>query len=102
MATEKGAALPNGIDTGVQHDLPEKSRAIEQLEKEFDITLKDKKIVLTVGRQVKRKGHEWVIRHVMERMESEIVFIIDGDVPERKNIVADRDEGTEKENIVIE
>src|SRR5690625_4841395 len=101
MATEKGVALPNGFDTEVQHDLPEKSRAIEQLEKEFDMTLKDKKIILTVGRQVKRKGHEWFIKHVMERMESDIVFIIAGDGPERKNIEAAREESTEKENIVI-
>lgn len=101
MAPEKGVALPNGFDTEVQHDLPVKSRAIEQLEKEFDMTLKDKKIILTVGRQVKRKGHEWFIRHVMERMESDIVFIIAGDGPERKNIEAAREESTEKENIVI-
>src|SRR5690625_7804521 len=65
------------------------------------MTLKDKKIILTVGRQVKRKGHEWFIKHVMERMESDIVFIIAGDGPERKTIEAAREESTEKENIVI-
>src|SRR5690625_7993119 len=91
---EKGVALPNGFDTEVQHDLPEKGRAIEQLEKEFDMTLKDKKIILTVVREVKRKGHEWFIKHVMGRMEGDIVFIIAGDGPERKKSEAAREERT--------
>lgn len=101
LAPEKGVALPNGFDTDVQNELPEKRKAIEQLEKEFGVALKNKKIILTVGRQVKRKGHEWFIRHVLERMKSDVVFIIAGDGPERNNIEAAREESAEKENIII-
>src|SRR5699024_6222186 len=62
---------------------------------------KNKKIILTVGRQVKRKGHEWFIEHVMDNVKNDIVFVIAGDGPERANIEAAREKSAKKENIVI-
>src|SRR5581483_9452936 len=48
--------------------------------------------LLTVGRLVKRKGHEWFIRHVMPQLSEQYIYLIAGDGPERdaiKNAVAD-------------
>lgn len=101
LSPEKGVALPNGFDAAVQKDLPEKSDAIKSLEKEFGIRLKNKKIILTVGRQVKRKGHEWFIEHVMDSIKTDVIFVIAGDGPERTAIEAARERSAKKENIVI-
>lgn len=101
LAPEKGVALPNGFDAEVQKELPDKMEAIKTMEKEFDIDLQDKKIILTVGRQVKRKGHAWFIEHVMDKIQSNIVFVLVGDGPERVNIEAAREGSAKKENIVV-
>jgi phosphatidylinositol alpha-1,6-mannosyltransferase len=52
----------------------------------FQFSNKDKKILLTVGRLVKRKGHEWFIREVMPQLEKNIQYWIVGKGPEKGNI----------------
>jgi glycosyltransferase involved in cell wall biosynthesis len=44
------------------------------------------KILLTVGRLVRRKGHEWFVRNVMRRLDVDFVYVVAGDGPERPRI----------------
>jgi phosphatidyl-myo-inositol dimannoside synthase len=39
-----------------------------------------------VGRQVKRKGHQWFIEEVMEKINSDVIYLIVGDGPEHESI----------------
>ncbi len=50
------------------------------------------KMLCTVGRLVKRKGHEWFIRQVMGKLDDLYVYIVAGDGPERANIAHAIDE----------
>lgn len=43
-------------------------------------------VLCSVGRQVKRKGHEWFIRTVMQRLEPNAQLILGGTGPEAANI----------------
>ena len=43
-------------------------------------------LLVTVGRQVRRKGFAWFIEHVMPRLPDRVVFWLAGDGPERENI----------------
>ncbi len=43
-------------------------------------------LLCTVGRLVKRKGHEWFIRNVLPMLGAHYVYVIAGDGPERKHI----------------
>jgi glycosyltransferase involved in cell wall biosynthesis len=56
------------------------------LEKIAGIELKNKKVLITVGRLVKRKGVSWFIENVMPKIDSSYIFLIAGDGPERDNI----------------
>ena len=52
--------------------------------------MKDKKIILTVGRLVKRKGHEYVLRALpgVLAQEPDVVYCIISDGPYRKELEA--------------
>ena len=45
------------------------------------------KILLTIGRLVKRKGISWFIESVMPNISPDIIYIIAGDGPQREEIV---------------
>lgn len=101
MDPEKGVALPNGFDMSVVEELPEKEKARRLVEKEFNLHLNGKKLLLSVGRQVKRKGHEWFVDEVFDKIESDVVYIILGDGPRHENIHQARENSDEKEKIII-
>lgn len=101
MEPEKGVALPNGFDMKVVKKLPEQVKARQIIEKEFGIDLADKKLLLSVGRQVKRKGHEWFIQEVFEKIKENVVYLIVGDGPEHEKLLKARENSEQKEKIVI-
>lgn len=86
MEPEKGVALPNGFDFNKLNDFPDKEESRNRLQNNFRIPLDEKFMLLTVGRKVKRKGHEWFIREVMPRLDDNIVYVTVGDGPEFENI----------------
>lgn len=87
MAPEKGVALPNGFDMSDFKEVPNKEIARKSIEKAFSIDLSDKKLLLTVGRQVKRKGHEWFISEVLPKIKSEVVYLAIGEGPEHDRLI---------------
>lgn len=101
MAPEKGRALFNGFDAASERNQPEKPAARKILEDEFGIDLGESKILLTVGRHVKRKGHEWFIREAFEKIETDVVYMIVGDGPELNNIVIAKEQCGNGEKIVL-
>ena len=52
------------------------------------IDLRGKKVLLTVGRLVKRKGVAWFVEHVVPRLDETYVYVVVGSGPERKAINA--------------
>jgi len=86
MPPEKGVALPNGFDFRKLKSFPNKQKSREKLEKEFNIPLKENFMLLTVGRKVKRKGHEWFIREVMPKLDEQVVYVTVGDGPEFESV----------------
>ncbi|WP_440999529.1 glycosyltransferase family 4 protein [Fodinibius sp. SL11] len=86
MDPEKGVALPNGFDFKKLNNFPDKKESRNRLQQNFRIPLDNKFLLLTVGRKVKRKGHEWFIREVMPKLDDNIVYVTIGDGPEFDNI----------------
>lgn len=86
MPPEKGTALPNGFDLDRLGHFPDKQESRDRLKRNFNIPLDQKFMLLTVGRKVKRKGHEWFIREVMPRLEDQVVYVTVGDGPQYDNI----------------
>lgn len=82
MDPGKGVALPNGFNLKKLSSFPDKGKARDRLQRNFRLPLDDHFMLLTVGRMVKRKGHEWFIREVMPRLGERVIYVTVGDGPE--------------------
>lgn len=101
MSAEKGIALPNGFDLENMDRIPPPQIAKKDLQQLFDIPLDNHRMILSVGRQVKRKGQEWFIRYVFPKVNSETVFVIVGDGPEFENIQQALEEVEERKRVYL-
>lgn len=83
------ASLERGFDknkvytvlNGVDHDLadiPIETGFKARVEEELGVRLAEKKIVLTMGRAVKRKGFSWFLKHVLPSLDEQILFLMVG------------------------
>ncbi|HCI69839.1 MAG TPA: glycosyltransferase family 4 protein [Balneola sp.] len=86
MSPKKGVALPNGFDMSDFQDTPNKPEGRKEIEKVFSVDLSKKSLLLTVGRQVKRKGHEWFITEVLPKIKSEVIYLVIGEGPEHERL----------------
>jgi len=97
----KGVVLPNGFEKLTKGELPSRKTAVNFIEKELIGNLEGKKILLTVGRQVKRKGHVWFIEDVLPKIKSDVLYLIVGSGPEFNNIQNVVEKSPIKEQIVM-
>jgi glycosyltransferase involved in cell wall biosynthesis len=86
ISRDKVKVIPNGIDVEEYQTDKSKDELKRLIEGEFEIDLDNKKVLLTVGRLVKRKGHEWFIRAVMPELDENIIYLIAGTGEEKENI----------------
>lgn len=83
---EKSKVLPNGFSIKGIELIPNKINALKELEKHLGFTLGNRKLLLTVGRMIKRKGHEWFINEVLPKVKSDVMYLIIGDGAEFQKI----------------
>lgn len=101
MQPEIGVALPNGFDSEAMAHLPPKKVGRKIIEEKFGVDLTNVKLLLTVGRQVKRKGHQWFIDEVFGKIKSDVVCLIIGDGPEHEEILKAKEKSFLKQKIII-
>ncbi len=80
---EKVFIVRNGVDTTLSK-IYEKIGFRSQLEKKLGISLQGKKILVSVGRSVRRKGFSWFLTKVMPRLDKNVIYLIIG--PPQKHI----------------
>lgn len=82
IPVEKVVFIPNGVDTEKMIGDYSKNDLAEIVGAE----LANQKTILTSGRLAKRKGVAWFIRNVLSKLPENIVYVVAGDGPDRKNI----------------
>ncbi|HPM42216.1 MAG TPA: glycosyltransferase family 4 protein [Candidatus Omnitrophota bacterium] len=82
IAPDKFVFIPNGVDSGDFDGIYGK--------KELAAIIGDgpagKKVLLSLGRLIKRKGVSWFIRNVMQKLDEGTVYVIAGSGPDEKEI----------------
>lgn len=99
LSPAKGIVIPNGMEIQNRHYDKSDSRKI--IEREFNLELKDKYLLLSVGRQVKRKGHAWFIEEVLPRIENDVVYLLIGQGKEHQNLQALKARSTCGDRIIL-
>jgi len=101
---DKCVVIPVGIEPGevvLPGNKDEHVRAVEDI---TGVKLSDRKIILSVGRLVERKGFHWFVESVMPelvQLDGDIVYLIAGDGPYRdviENIVISKNL---KDNVIL-
>jgi len=82
---ERLAVIPVGIDFDNIKMFSEEE--ISTFLSKFKLNISGKKVLMTLGRLVKRKGHSWFIKHVLKNIPSHYIYIIAGDGPEHDSII---------------
>jgi phosphatidylinositol alpha-1,6-mannosyltransferase len=93
--------IPNGIESGRLSLKTSRETQIKSIETEFRINLKNKKILLSVGRLVKRKGVYWFIDNVMSMLGNNTILIVVGDGPEKARIARIVNKKKLKDNVFL-
>ncbi|MBD3280510.1 glycosyltransferase [Candidatus Dojkabacteria bacterium] len=88
VENNKAIVIPNGLELGEWKNGKSKRKARELLRQTFDLPLKkDTKIMLTIGRQVRRKGHKWFIEEILPQVKCNCMYLVIGDGPEHDKII---------------
>jgi len=78
--------IPNGLDFGLTQGCPEEQ--LNHFLQNHNLDLVDKKILLSLGRLINRKGHAWFIENVMAQLPDHYLYLIAGDGREYETIKA--------------
>ena len=78
--------------------LPANKSALEKITRR---KLSDKKIIVTVGRLVKRKGVYWFIENVLPELNKNVIYLVIGDGVERERIQSLIEEKGYKEKVIL-
>jgi len=81
---EKIVVINNGVDEGLVNTLPRKEVDRLLLER-YGVQSKRKKILLTIGRPVKRKGFSWFIEYVLPLLHRDFILLMIGPLSRRKS-----------------
>ena len=82
ISPEKCLVIPNGINPDEAYIEKSKLKLRTLLEKQLKHRIEDKKLLVSVGRLVKRKGVLWFVENVMTRLDSGYQYIVAGNGPE--------------------
>ena len=88
--------IPNGIN---KNDLREKHTR-EELSKIFGKSIKNKKVILRLGRFVPHKGTSWFIENIMPKLPENVVMIAAGGRV-AKNTAGDKDDFLNSEKAIL-
>lgn len=74
------------IPVGIEKNINIKKNENKDISKFIGSNTKDNKILLTVGRLVKRKGVNWFVKNVLGELRENVIYLIVGDGPEKDEI----------------
>ncbi|MGY4386281.1 glycosyltransferase involved in cell wall biosynthesis [Pedobacter sp. UYP24] len=87
IESKKIVVVNNGVSNdpkGVKSDFDVSSFLLEQ----YHTDIKHKKILVAIGRPVKRKGFSWFIKNVMPKLNDDFMLLLIGPLPKEGGIVS--------------
>lgn len=78
--------IPNGIRPDQLYLQQSKNELRRKLENLIGISIRNKKVLFTIGHLVKRKGVAWFVANVIPHLEDSYLYVVAGEGPERRTI----------------
>ncbi|MEJ7557446.1 MAG: glycosyltransferase family 4 protein [Pedobacter sp.] len=83
IATEKIRVVNNGVDVSTRI-AAKRADVNQELSTRYGLDFKEKRLLIAIGRPVKRKGFSWFIDQVMPLLDFDVVLLLIGPVQGRK------------------
>ncbi len=77
IPSEKISVVNNGVDHDIEKIAYDENRR-QSLEKDLKVDLSHKKLLMSAGRPVVRKGFSWFIKNVLTRLPEDVIYLIAG------------------------
>lgn len=90
ISPEKIVVIPNGVDEGPVSALT-RAEVDDLLSDRYKVRSQGKKILVAIGRPVKRKGFSWFMEHVMPLLHRDFILLMIGPISRRKRRVSGLD-----------
>lgn len=100
LAPDRGVVLPNGLFIN-PHRNYNKSLSRKCIEQEFNLDLEDKFLLISVGRQIRRKGQAWFIQEVLPLLPTNVILLLIGEGSETKRIQQLKQQSAEGDRIIL-
>jgi len=88
IPAEKIHVIPNGIDPADFQVSQSRERCRAEAAERLGVSVEGKKILLTVGRLVPRKGVAWFVEEVMPRLDGSYLYLVAGEGPDFDRIAS--------------
>lgn len=75
---DKIFVVPNGVDSQIADLQFNRQETAQYFQQKYGLDLNDKKVIISLGRPVKRKGFSWFIEHVMPQLDDDVIYIMIG------------------------
>ena len=82
LSPQKVVVVPNGVDTGIA-GTPRRPDFYPYFEKQYHLGISEKKVIVAMGRSVRRKGFSWFVREVLPKLSDDSVFLLIGPFHEK-------------------
>jgi glycosyltransferase involved in cell wall biosynthesis len=86
VPAERCVVIPNGIPAEEFRLVEDRHDLIPELERSLGRPMAGRKLLVTVGRLVKRKGVQWFVEEVLPRLGPKYLYVIVGTGPEQEAI----------------
>jgi len=83
---DKVHVVLNGVDH-ISDNLDSKKLSSDAIDNTNQLKEKGKKIIVAIGRPVKRKGYVWFVKEVLSKLSNEYVFILIGPEPKPNKLL---------------
>ena len=77
IPSDKVFTVPNGVDLTLA-DIPADNTVVKQIESKLGMSIQGKKVLVSIGRSVNRKGFSWFINNVVPRLDKDVIYVIMG------------------------
>jgi len=101
ISEKKIIIIPNGVNSDEFILKGSKRELRKRLSEKLKLNLENKRILLTTGRLVKRKGVEWFVNNVMLKIGKNYIYLISGDGPEKESIKKDIEKNNLEKNVLM-
>lgn len=83
---QKTFTIRNGVDTSMGN-IPFDPSFVRKLGEQYGVDIEGKKILLAVGRPVKRKGFSWFMKNVLPLLGEDVIFLMTGPIKKKTSFL---------------